>query len=627
MPLKKIVLKPGVNRENTRYTTEGGWYDCDKIRFRQGTPEKIGGWVQNSTARFLGVCRSLINWVTLGSLDLVGLGTNLKYYIERGTLFYDITPIRETTAAGDVTFAATSGSALITVTDAAHGAVAGDYVTFSGAVGLGGLITADVLNAEFVVSTTIDANNYTVVSPTVANASDTGDGGSAVVGAYQLRVGPAIEEVLDGWGAGFWGFGTWSIGIPSAEAIRIWNHANFGEDLIFGPRGGGLYYWDATSGVTVRGVALTGMGGATGVPTVHNSLLVSDVSRFVLCFGVNPIGTGPIDPLLIRWSDQENFLDWTPTVTNQAGDLRLSYGTQIVTARQQRQEILVWTDAALYSLQYLGPPYIWGAQSIGENVSIMGPNAVASASNVSYWMGKDKFYKYDGRVQTMRCDLRQFIFQNADPTLTLNSAQSDQVFCSTVEAFNEIWWFYCSAVSTVPNRYVVYNYAEDIWYYGEIERTAWLDSSTRGNPIATYRNRLVNQEVGVDDESDEFPVAISAYISSSQFDIDDGHNMSFVWRILPDITFRGSTAASPQATMTLLPLKNSGSGYTDPASVAGSNEGGIVRSAQIPVEQFTGQLNIRVRGRQMAMRIESDSLGTTWQLGAPRIDIRQDGRR
>jgi hypothetical protein len=627
MPLKKLTLRPGVNRENTRYTSEGGWYDCDKVRFRQGTPEKIGGWVQVSTNRFLGVCRSLINWLNLGSVDLVGLGTNLKYYIEQGTIFYDITPIRETTAAGDVTFSATNGSTVLTVSDVANGVSIDDFVTFSGAVSLGGTVTADVLNAEYQVTSTIDDDNYTVTLAVAANVSDTGDGGASVVAAYQLRTGPALEEVLTGWGTGYFGFGPWSVGEPGTESIRVWNHANFGEDLIFGPRGAGIYYWDATSLVSTRGVSIAGMAGASNVPTAQNNLLVSDVSRFVLCFGVNPLGAGPIDPLLIRWSDQENFLDWTPTATNQAGDLRLSTGTAIVAVQQSRQEILVWTDAALYSLQYLGPPFIWGAQSLGENISIVSPNAVATANNITYWMGTDKFYKYDGRVQTLRCDLRQFIFQNPDDNLTINYAQLEQVFAGTVEAFNEIWWFYCSSDSTVPNRYVVYNYEADIWYYGSMERTTWLDSTTRGNPISTYRNRLINQEIGVDDGSDAPPVPIEAYIASAQFDIDDGHNMSFIWRILPDITFRGSTAASPKALMTLLPLKNSGSGYTDPASVGGDSFGEVIRTASVPVEQFTGQINTRVRGRQMAIRIESDELGTTWQLGAPRIDIRQDGRR
>lgn len=627
MPLKKLLLKPGVNRENTRYTNEGGWYDCDKIRFRQGTPEKIGGWTQFSIRTFLGTCRSLLNWITLNALNLIGTGTNLKYYIELGTAFYDITPIRSTTAAGDVTFAASSGSTLITVTDTAHGAITGDFVTFSGAVGLGGVITASILNKEYQVSV-IDDDTYTITSAVAANASDTGNGGASTVGAYQINTGPAIQSAQTGWGASYWGFGPWGIGQSSLDALRIWNHSNFGEDLIYGPRGGGIYYWDASAGVSTRGVALSTLSGASDTPVVQNNLLVSDVSRFVLCFGVNGLGTSTLDPMLIRWSDQEDPANWTPAITNQAGDLRLSIGSEIVTARQQRQEILVWTDAALYSLQYLGPPFVWGAQSVGENISIISPNAVASANNVTYWMGTDKFYKYDGRVQTLRCDLRQFIFQNADPALTLNHNQTEQIFASTVEAFNEVWWFYCSTNSTSPNRYVVYNYAEDVWYYGTMDRTAWIDSGLSPNPIAaTPTGYLMNQETGVDDGDNGTLQPIDAYITSSEIDIDDGHNFGFIWRLLPDMTFRGSTAASPTANFTLLPLQNSGSGYNNPASVGGSNTAPVVRTATVPIEQFTGQVNTRVRGRQISIKVESNTLGTTWQLGAPRIDIRQDGRR
>ena len=627
MPLKKLLLKPGVNRENTRYTNEGGWYDCDKIRFRQGTPEKIGGWVQFSTRTFLGTCRSLINWITLSALNLIGTGTNLKYYIELGTAFYDVTPIRATTAAGDVTFAATAGAYTIVVTDTAHGAITGDFVTFSGAVSLGGAITADVLNLEYQVSV-IDDDTYTITSAVAANASDTGNGGASTVGAYQINTGPAIQAAQTGWGASYWGFGPWGIGQSTLDALRIWNHSNFGEDLIYGPRGGGIYYWDASAGVSTRGVALSTLSGASDTPVVQNNLLVSDVSRFVLCFGVNGLGTSTLDPMLVRWSDQEDPANWTPAITNQAGDLRLSIGSEIVTARQQRQEILVWTDAALYSLQYLGPPFVWGAQSVGENISIISPSAVASANNVTYWMGTDKFYKYDGRVQTLRCDLRQFIFQNADPDLTLNHNQTEQIFASTVEAFNEVWWFYCSTNSTSPNRYVVYNYAEDVWYYGSMDRTAWIDSGLSPNPIAaTPTGYLMNQETGVDDGDNGTLQPMDAYITSSEIDIDDGHNFGFIWRLLPDMTFRGSTAASPTANFTLLPLQNSGSGYNNPASVGGSNTAPVVRTATVPIEQFTGQVNTRVRGRQIAIKVESNTLGTTWQLGAPRIDIRQDGRR
>ena len=619
--LKKLLLKPGVNRENTRYTNEGGWYECDKIRFRQGTPEKIGGWEQISDNRFLGVCRSLWNWVTLSSVSLIGAGTNLKYYIERGAAYNDITPLRVTTAAGDVTFAATTGSSVVTVTDTAHGAVEGDYVTFSGALTLGGDITVATLNTEFQIVTVPDDDTYTIQTAVAATASDTGNGGANVVGAYQINVGPEIQESATGWSAGPWGFGAWGEGQATLEGIRIWNHSNFGEDLVFGPRGGALYYWDASAGFPQRGVLVSSLSGASDVPAAHTTLLVSDISRFVLCFGASPLGETALDPMLIRWSDQEDVANWTPSITNQAGDLRLSTGSKIVTAIQTRQEIVVWTDAALYSLQYQGPPFVWGAQTLGDNLSIIGPNAKASASNVTYWMGKDKFYRYDGRVQTMRCDLRQYIFQN------INLLQADQIFASTVEAFNEVWWFYPSADSTTPNRYVVYNYAEDIWYYGNMTRTAWIDSQIRNTPVAAYSGRLLDHETGYDDGSNNTSVPIESYIASSEFDIDDGNNFSFIWRLLPDITFRGSTSTNPSVNMTLLPLQNSGSGYNTPASVGGENTRPVTRSTTIPIEQFTGQINTRVRGRQMAIKVESSGLGVAWQLGAPRIDIRPDGRR
>lgn len=621
MPLKKLLLKPGVNRENTRYTSEGGWYDCDKVRFRQGTPEKIGGWEQLSDNRFLGVCRSLWNWVTLGGVSLVGLGTNLKFYLERGESYYDITPLRGTATLTDP-FTATNGSAIITVADVAHGAVTGDFVTFSGATGLGGNITAGVLNQEYQV-TVVNADTYTITATATANATDAAGspGGGTVSAAYQINTGPAIQEVLNGWGAGAWGFGAWGIGATATDALRLWSQTNFGEDLLFGPRGGGLYYWDATGGVGARGVNVAGMMGASDVPTAQLMVMTSDVSRFVLCFGVNPLGSSILDPMLIRWSDQEDFLNWTPAITNQAGDLRLSTGSRIVTALQLRQEIVVWTDAAVYSLQYQGPPFVWGAQTLADNTSIIGPNARATASGVAFWMGTDKFYKYDGRVQTMRCDLRQYIFQD------INMQQSDQIFASTVESFNEVWWFYPTANSTVPNRYVVYNYAEDIWYYGQMERTAWLDSKIIAHPLAAYQNRLVEHEIGVDDGSSNVPVAMHAFIDSAEFDIEDGQNFGFIWRLLPDITFRGSTAANPSATLTLQPMLNSGSGYNNPLSVGGTATAAVTRTAVVPVEQFTGQVYVRVRGRQMSIKIESSDLGVTWQLGAPRIDVRLDGRR
>lgn len=700
MPLQKILPKPGVNRENTRYTTEGGWYECDKIRFRQGTPEKIGGWQRISPSSFVGICRSLWAWVTLSNIKLLGVGTNLKFYIERGGAYNDITPIRSTVALTNP-FTASNGSNIITVTDTDHGCINGDYVTFSGAgiTSLGGNITAAVLTGEFQIAY-VDVNTYTITVSATASGSDTGHGGT-VVAQYQINTGPAFSVPLTGWGTGLWGYGTWGFGETAYDALRIWNQNNFGQDLIYGPRGSELYYWNANNGtsssqftvtiaspavitsatltlvdgtavmftttgalptglsvgtvyyianstgssanltatyggatitttgtqsgthsISARGIPLSSLAGASDVPLSQNFMTISDASRFVLVFGTNAIGSTEMDPMLIRWSDQEDAANWTPSATTQAGDIRLSHGSQIVTAMQVRQEIVVWTDSSLYSLQYLGPPYIWGSQLLGDNISIAGPNATALASGVAFWMGVDKFYMYDGNVKTLRCDLRQFIFED------INKSQFDQVFASTNEGFNEVWWFYCSANSYVVDRYVTYNYLEDVWCYGTMGRTAWLDSGLRDYPVAaTYNNNLVNHEYGLNDEETGVAAAINAYIVSSQFDIGDGHNFAFIWRMLPDLTFRGSTTSSPVATMYLYGLKNSGSGYNVPASVGGSNSANITGTAMIPVEEFTGQVYTRVRGRQLAMKIESNQLDMTWQMGAPRIDIRPDGRR
>ena len=622
MALKKLAFKPGINREVTRYTNENGWYECDKVRFRQGYPEKIGGWERISVSSFQGICRSLSNWITLASINLIGVGTHLKFYLEQGGGYNDITPIRATTAAGDVTFAATNGSTTLTVTDSGHGAREGDFVTFSGAVTLGGNITASVLNAEYQIVTVPSINTYTITATATANSSDTGNGGSSVVGAYQIRTGEPYEVPLTGWGGGTWGAGTWGTGSVSTESIRLWSQSNFGEDLIFGPRGGDIFYWDATNGVNTRGVYLSSLSGASDVPTQQNFILVSDVSRFVFCFGTTPLGSSTFDPMLIRWSDQEDPTNWTPAATNQAGSIRLSKGTEIVTAKQSRQEILVWTDSSVYSLQYQGAPIVWSTQLVGDNISIASQNAVAFSSGVAFWMGKDKFYAYDGRTQTLPCDLRRFVFND------FNELQYDQVTAGTNEAFDEIWWFYCSQNSQTNDRYVVYNYLEKTWYYGTMARTAWLDSGLRDYPLgASYQHNLVNHEFGTDDNETGTPAAITATITSGQFDIDDGDRFAFVWRVMPDMTFDGSTTDSPHATMSLLPLANSGSGYNSPTSEGGSNSGTVTRTATVPIEQFTGQANIRVRGRQMSIKIESDSLGVKWQLGSPRIDLRPDGRR
>ena len=628
MAVRKLQFKPGVNRETTRYAAEGQWYETDKVRFRRGLPQKIGGWEQVSSNTYLGVARSLFNWATLSGQNLIAAGTNLKYYIERGGAYFDVTPIRATTAAGDVTFAAVNGDATLTVTDASHGALQNAFVTFSCAVSLGGNITADVLNQEYQIATIINGNSYTIEakdaggSEVLATAADTGNGGASVVGAYQINTGNEIEVPFSGWGAGRWGTGTWGTGGTTLAPMRIWSESNFGEDLFFAHRGGVPLYWDASSGVGTRGVYVSSLGGASDVPTITNLAFVSDIFRFAFCFGANDLGGSTLDPMLIRWSDQEDVANWTPAATNQAGSLRLSDGTEIVDAIQARQEILVWSDAALYGLQYLGAPEVWGAQLLGANITIASPNAAVYSNNIAYWMGISTFYYYDGTVKTLPCDVRSYVFDD------FNQDQADQVVCGSNEQFDEIWWFYCSAGATQNDRYVVYNYVENVWYYGNLARSAWLDSDLRDFPVAaTFGNKLVNHEKGVDNNETGTPTAFTANITSAQFDLDDGDRFMLINKMLPDMTFEGSTADSPAATMTLNPLKDSGSGRYNPASVGGNSSATVTRTAVLPVEEFTGQVFTRVRGRQMSIKIESTELGVTWKLGAPRMDMRPDGRR
>ena len=653
MPLKKITLKPGVNRENTRYTNEGGWYDCDKIRFRQGTPEKIGGWSPvTPSATYLGTARSLWPWTTNTSFPYLGVGTNLKYYIQSGDFYYDITPIDTQTTVGAVTFAASNGSYVITVTDYSYSPHEDDFVTYSGAISLGGAITAAVLNQNYQVTSVLTSTTYTITSTVQANASDTGNGGFGVrwgaggwgdgvwgqgstVGYYEVPIGSAIQIPIVGWGAGGWGAGGWGTGDPSGS-IRIWNAQNFGQDLIYGPKGGAMYYWVTTTGtpLSTRGVDLSSLTGASDVPLMQNLLLVSDTSRFVFAFGTNEYGDTELDPMLIRWSDQESAANWTPAATNQAGSLRLSHGSAITAVAQTRQEILVWTDTSLYSLQYVGAPIVWSSTLLTDNITILSDRAWATAAGVTYWMGADKFYLYEGRTSTLTCDLLQFIFDDAPG---INNNQTQQIFSSTVEKFNEIWWFYCPAGVTAIDRYVVYNYTEKIWYYGTLNRTAWLDSSVISHfPIAAddITKKLMLQETGTNDVSTGTAVAITSYITSSEFDLDDGNNFAFIWRMLPDITFRGSDpTTTPSVIMYLLPLANSGSGYNDNTStnsnqsVADQSSATVARTGTYPVEQFTGQIYTRVRGRQLSIKVESNTLGVQWQLGAPRLDIRPDGRR
>lgn len=620
MPLKKLTLKAGVNRENTRYTNENGWYDCDKVRFRQGTPEKIGGWYRISSGTFQGICRSLWKWVTLGGQKLLGVGTNLKFYINsnNSSTYYDITPLRKTPALLANNPFTGAGTTTVTVTDATGGYIVGDFVTFSGATTVGGVD----LNGEYQIKS-VSGTTYTI---TAASAVTGTGGGATVLAAYQINVGPAVQEPITGWGTGGWGAGGWGTGTSSTTSIRLWAQSNFGENLLFGPRGGAIYVWDAALGVGVRATNITAQPGTDGyAPTIQNYMLVTDASRFVMVFGCNDYGSATQDLMLIRWSDQESLTTWYPSATNQAGSLRLSRGSQIVTALQSRQEILVWTDSSLYSLQYLGAEPWWGSQILGDNISILGENAAVIASGITYWMGADKFYMYDGTVKTLKCDLRQFIYGD------INLNQNEQVFAGTSEGFNEVWWFYCTSGSTVVDRYVVYNYLEDVWYYGEMGRTAWLDSGLSQYPLAaTYSYNVVEHENGVDDNTTATTLPIEAYIASAEFDIDDGYKVGFVWRMLPDVTFRGSSASTPSVTMYLRPMQNSGSGFNSPESVGGSASYPVSQTGtgtSYEIEEFTGQINTRVRGRQMVMEIRSTGLGIQWQLGSPRIDIRADGRR
>jgi len=691
MSFLKIIFKPGINREKTQYATEGGWYESQLVRFRQGFPEKIGGWTQYSSSTFLGVCRSLWAWVTLANISLIGVGTNLKFYITYGNTYYDITPVRTVNTLTNP-FKTTNLSTSVLVTDAAGGFQVNDFVTFSGANTVGGL----TLNGTYQITTVQSASTYTITSATAATSTATG-GGFAVTASYQLNTGPAYEVPLSGWGAGAWGGGTWGNGNSSLQPLQIWNQYNYGQDLLYGPRGQGIYYWSANNGVSTPGVNLNTLGGpitiyigtptiivsnlnlpnnssitlgttgslpsgltagvpyyvtnasgtqfnisatvagapinTTGtqsgtqsiailgdVPIYQNNIIVSDSSRFVLVFGCNNVASTTLNPMLIRWSDQANPYIWYPSITNQAGGQTLSHGSQIVTVIQTRQEIVAITDTALYSVQFVGPPFVWSTQLMAENISIMGPNAATLAAGIIFWMGRDKFYMYTGQVTTLPSDLRRFVFNN------INQMQTQQVYASTSEAFNEVWWFYVSGTGTQINAYVVFNYVDHTWYYGSLGRTAWLDSGIQPNPVAaTYNGYLVNQESGVDDNETGTPAAMDAYITSSEFDIAQaqGERFAFVDKMLPDVTFTGSTSGTtPQATMTIYPLVAMGSGVGTP----NSPQVNYIASVNL-TEEFTDYVYVRIRGRQLIIKMESNKIGTTWQLGTPLMNIRSDGRR
>ena len=762
MPLQKLEIRPGVNRESTSYANEGGYYAGDKVRFRSGYAEKIGGWqsINVNGSTFKGVCRMLWNWVSTGTQNLLGVGTNQKVYVEIGGTYNDITPVGNTVNLAASPFATISGSRLVTVTATAHGATIGTYVTFSGATAVAGL----TLNGSYEIQSVLTTSTFTIYASANASSTTTG-GGSSVVATFDMDAGNAVYTAGVGWGGPPWGLGGWGSSTGAGVPMRIWSMFNYGDDLMFAERNGEIYYWtldtttwakavtletktntqikfsttaSAGSGATTITVAdatgintgsvvsgtniptgayvTTAWTGTTSVPIsaattgavsgavnfsyagrhVPNkvyALLDSPINDFVIAFGANPYDPTnfdtAFDPLLVRWSDQGTTYEWVPETTNQSGEQKLSHGSYLITGINTRQEILIWSDTALFSMQYVGPPFVWSFTLLDQDISLASPNAVTTVNNMVYWMGRDKFFMYSGRVETLPCTLRQFVYSD------INYNQLDQVVVGTNEGFNEVWWFYPSADSTANNRYVIYNYLERIWYYGNISRTFWSEHSQRNYPLAAFSlqnaylasainssvttialtdastypesgnitidsekilytgksgntltgctrgyasttaaahdqyaavtynvaNQVMQHEVGYDDASVEPALPIESYIETSDFDIQDGQSFGYVWRILPDLNFIGSSATNPSVMLTVRPRQNSGVNYTTADMPI------VTRTATIPIQQYTGQVYTRVRGRQMAFRVDSTDLGVAWQMGMMRLDVKPDGRR
>jgi len=639
MPLSKLQFNPGVNREITAYSNEGGWFDIDNVRFQKGYPEKIGGWQKRSSNSFLGTCRALHPWVSLDRAQYVGVGTNLKYYIDEGGFYNDVTPLRLTTSAGAITFAATNGSSELTVSHTNHGAVVNDFVTYSGAASLGGLITANVLNQEYYVTEVVNTNSYKIkaraegtsiydityegsLNPSLvaANGSDTGNGGGSVVGAYQINTGLDIGVSGAGWGAGTWSRGTW--GSASSDAIvtstlRLWSHDNFGEDLLINVRDGGIYYWDETNTVSGRAVDITSLAGSDSAPTIAKQVLVSDRDRHVIAFGCDTeANPGVQDPLAIRFSDQESLTDWRTQTTNTAGELRLGSGSEIVTALETRQQILVFTDTTLYSMQFLGPPFTFGVNALSENITVAGPNAAIAVDDNVFWMGRSEFYVYSGSVQRLPCMVRDFVFSD------LNEGQIEKVNAAINTQHSEVWWYYPSSDSEEVNKYVVYNYLEQVWYYGSFGRTAWIDRGIFDFPFAANADGYIYEhEIGFDDGTTNPTTPINAFIQSSPIDIGDGEQFMLVRKMIPDVDFKNSTATLPDVNITL-DVKNVPDG-----TYSNSQTDAFVKTQAAPLNARTEKLFFRLRGRQMRFKISSDDLGVTWRLGSPRLELRPDGRR
>jgi hypothetical protein len=610
--LLKLTLRPGIDKSSTNYASEGGWFACDKVRFRYGMPEKIGGWVKYATSNtFSGTARSLFNWVTVDNKNLLGIGTNIRFYVEFSGTYYDITPYRATTTLGADPLAATEAAQTLRVTHPGHGAVDGDAVVLSGAAGFAG-IPAESLNATFNVIV-VDADTYTIGVSSPARATAAG-GGSAVVASFVLSTGVDVAVPGRGWNAGRWARGAWGSRAEAVQhnSMRMWSQDSFGEDLVFCTRDGRIYYWDYSEGFNKRAVPLTDLPAASNVPVVASKILLSPQDRHMFAFACNPLGATAQDPLLVRWCDRENIANWTPAYNTTAGELRLSSGNKIVTAIRLKQEILTFTDGSIFAIQLIGGNDVFGMFPVADNISIVSPNAVIAVGNRVLWMGQDKFYGYGGSVQTLPCSLMNHVFDN------INLKQADKFFAGANEGFSEVWWFYCSAESNEIDRYVIFNYDESTWAYGTMRRTAWLDSSLKASPVAADGGTLYFHERGVDDDRNQ---PIHAWIESSDIDIGDGDHFSFVRRLIPDVSFSGSAVTSPSVEVTVTPRSAPGSSY------AAGDSSSVVRTSTVHVEQFTSICHLRLRGRQLQLRFESSELGVQWRLGAPRIDIQPDGRK
>ena len=614
MALSKLQFKPGLNRDQTNYAGEGGYYECDKVRFRSGFPQKIGGWLRYGTFALAGICRQMFNYITTNLDNIMAYGTTEKLYLEVGENLIDITPLRATftSPVTNNCFSTTNGLTTVTVNITAHGAAVEDWVTFSGVVGPVNGIPASELNAEFQVVTVTGVNSFTITVTTAATSTGSG-GGTNITAAFQINAGVSVVFYGYGWGAGVWGRSGWGSGsiVPFVARQADWFMDNLDNDLVANVREGPIYYWEYDAVFNTRAVLLSSLSGATDVPTQAQQILVSQNDKHLLCFGSTPYGGGSFDPLLIRWANQDEPTNWTPAPTNTAGFLRVSRGSRIIRALPTRQEILVWTDSHLYSLQFTGTTDVFSLQEYADNVSIMSPRACISANNVTYWMGQDKFYAYSGRVETMPCTIRNYVFQD------FNYDEAVQVICGTNEQWHEVWWFYPSASSNTNNRYVIYNYLERVWYYGNIARTAWLDSPLRQYPQAVGGSFVYNHEQGLNDDTS----AMTSFITTNDFDVGDGENLLLIKRIIPDIDFNGSTATAPKVVMTMRPRNFPGSNYSN------TNEPDVERSTTVPIEQYTEQIFIRARARQMGFKIQSEDLNVQWQLGAPRLDGRPDGKR